>query len=84
MHAYNELARAEATSPLTLLIRQFRNVLIIALLGASLLSALVGELLLIALLVRIPAVRQAFCITLPSLADLALIATISLIVFAII
>lgn len=45
MHGYNELARAEATSPLALLIRQFRNVLIIVLLGASLLSALVGEII---------------------------------------
>lgn len=46
--------------------------------------ALVWELLLIALLVQIPAVRQAFGITLPSLADLALISAIGLMVMAVI
>ncbi|MEN8167407.1 MAG: cation-translocating P-type ATPase [Pseudomonadota bacterium] len=49
-----------------------------------LIIALVWELLLIVLLVQIPAVRQAFGITLPSLADLALISAIGLMVMAVI
>ena len=42
-HGYNELEQPQVASPLTLLIGQFRNVLIIVLLGAAALSALVGE-----------------------------------------
>lgn len=44
-HGYNELQSAQATSPLALLLGQFRNVLIIVLLAAAGLSAAVGEVL---------------------------------------
>jgi Ca2+-transporting ATPase len=46
--------------------------------------ALAWELLLIALIVQLPAVRQAFGITFPTLADLALIATIGVILMLLI
>jgi len=42
---YNELESAQVTSPLALLLGQFRNVLIIVLLGAAGLAALVGEII---------------------------------------
>jgi len=42
-YGYNELESAQAASPLTLLLAQFRNVLIIVLLAAAGLSAIVGE-----------------------------------------
>jgi Ca2+-transporting ATPase len=44
-HGYNEIAQAQAVSPLALLLGQFRNVLIIVLLGAAGLSAAAGEIL---------------------------------------
>ena len=44
-HGYNELESAQAASPFALLLGQFRNVLIIVLLGAAGLSALVGEII---------------------------------------
>ncbi len=44
-HGYNELESARAASPFALLLGQFRNVLIIVLLGAAGLSALVGEII---------------------------------------
>jgi Ca2+-transporting ATPase len=43
-YGYNELAVEEKTSPFTLFINQFKNTLIIILLIATVLSALVGEL----------------------------------------
>ena len=43
-HGYNELETARAASPLVLFLRQFRNVLILLLLGAAGLSAAIGEL----------------------------------------
>ncbi|MDP2601642.1 MAG: calcium-translocating P-type ATPase, PMCA-type [Deltaproteobacteria bacterium] len=43
-YGYNELAAEEKTSPYTLFINQFKNTLIIILLVATVLSALVGEL----------------------------------------
>jgi len=43
-YGYNELKKEEGTSPLTLFINQFKNILIIILLIATVLSALVGEL----------------------------------------
>jgi Ca2+-transporting ATPase len=46
--------------------------------------ALAWELVIIALIVQIPAVRQAFGITLPSLPDLAVICAISLMIMAVI
>jgi Ca2+-transporting ATPase len=49
-----------------------------------LVTALAWELLLIALIVQLPAVRQAFGITFPTLADLALIATIGVILMLLI
>jgi Ca2+-transporting ATPase len=42
-HGYNELDASKGVSPLSLLLGQFRNVLIIVLLAAAALSALVGE-----------------------------------------
>ncbi len=42
---YNELRQSNGSSPLTLLFAQFRNVLILVLLGAAALSALVGEVI---------------------------------------
>jgi hypothetical protein len=47
-------------------------------------TALGWELLLLALMMQIPAVRQAFGITLPSLSDLALISAIGLMVMTVI
>jgi Ca2+-transporting ATPase len=44
IYGYNELAVEEKTSPFTLFINQFKNTLIIILLIATVLSALVGEL----------------------------------------
>ncbi len=44
-YGYNELESAQAASPLTLLLGQFRNVLIIVLLAAAGLSAIVGEVI---------------------------------------
>jgi len=44
IYGYNELAAEEKTSPYTLFINQFKNTLIIILLVATVLSALVGEL----------------------------------------
>jgi len=44
IYGYNELAVEEKTSPFTLFINQFKNTLIIILLVATVLSALVGEL----------------------------------------
>src|SRR3972149_2356109 len=44
IYGYNELAAEEKTSPYTLFISQFKNTLIIILLVATVLSALVGEL----------------------------------------
>jgi len=44
VHGYNELGVARVVSPLTLLFRQFRNVLMIVLLAAAGLSAVVGEI----------------------------------------
>ena len=44
IYGYNELAVEEKTSPFTLFINQFKNTLIIILLAATILSALVGEL----------------------------------------
>ncbi len=46
--------------------------------------ALIWEVLLIALIVQLPAVRQAFGITLPSVADLVLISAIGLVVISLI
>ncbi len=46
--------------------------------------ALIWEVLLIALIVQLPAIRQAFGITLPSVADLVLIAVIGLVVMSLI
>jgi len=43
-YGYNELKKEERVSPLTLFINQFKNILIIILLAAVVLSALVGEL----------------------------------------
>jgi Ca2+-transporting ATPase len=43
-YGYNELKREERASPFTLFINQFKNILIIILLAAVVLSALVGEL----------------------------------------
>lgn len=43
IHGYNELDVSKGVSPLSLLLGQFRNVLIIVLLAAAALSALVGE-----------------------------------------
>ena len=42
-YGYNELKKEEGVSPLTLFINQFKNILIIILLIATVLSALVGE-----------------------------------------
>ena len=42
-YGYNELKKEEKTSPFTLFINQFKNILIIILLVAIVLSALVGE-----------------------------------------
>ncbi|MBM3241450.1 cation-translocating P-type ATPase [Candidatus Poribacteria bacterium] len=42
-YGYNELKKEEKTSPLTLFVNQFKNILIIILLIAIVLSALVGE-----------------------------------------
>ncbi len=44
-YGYHELESAQAASPLTLFLSQFRNVLIIVLPGAAGLSAIVGEVL---------------------------------------
>ena len=44
-HGFNELGSARVTSPFALLLRQFRNVLVIVLLGAASLSVLVGEII---------------------------------------
>ena len=44
IYGYNELATEEKTSPFTLFINQFKNTLIIILLIATVLSAVVGEL----------------------------------------
>src|SRR3990172_1893579 len=44
IYGYNELAVEEKTSPFTLFLNQFKNTLIIILLVATVLSALVGEL----------------------------------------
>ena len=44
-HGYNEIEQAQVTTPLALLLGQFRNVLIIVLLGAAGLSAVVGEII---------------------------------------
>ena len=44
-YGYNELESAQAASPLTLFLGQFRNVLIIVLLAAAGLSAIVGEVI---------------------------------------
>ena len=49
-----------------------------------LIIALAWELALIAILVQIPAVRQAFGIAIPSLADLALVSAIALFVMVVI
>ncbi len=49
-----------------------------------LLIALFWEVLLIALIIQLPAVRQAFGITLPSVSDLALISAIGLVVMSLI
>ncbi len=43
-YGYNELKKEEGISPFTLFINQFKNILIIILLIASVLSALVGEI----------------------------------------
>jgi Ca2+-transporting ATPase len=43
-YGYNELKKEEGISPLTLFINQFKNILIIILLIATVLSALVGEI----------------------------------------
>jgi Ca2+-transporting ATPase len=56
-YGYNELKKEEGISPLTLLINQFKNVLIIILLIATVLSALVGETFDAALILVI----VAFC-----------------------
>ena len=56
-YGYNELKKEEGVSPLTLLINQFKNVLIIILLIATVLSALVGETFDAALILVI----VAFC-----------------------
>ena len=42
-YGYNELKKEEGVSPFTLFINQFKNILIIILLIATVLSALVGE-----------------------------------------
>ena len=42
-YGYNELKKEESISPLTLFINQFKNILIIILLIATVLSALVGR-----------------------------------------
>jgi P-type Ca2+ transporter type 2C len=44
-YGYNELKKEESTSPFTLFINQFKNILIIILLIATVLSGLVGEVL---------------------------------------
>ena len=44
-HGHNELEAARSVSPLALLVRQFRNVLMIVLLAAAGLSAVVGEVI---------------------------------------
>ncbi len=44
-HGYNEIEQAQAVSPFALLLGQFRNVLIIVLLGAAGLSAAAGQVL---------------------------------------
>ena len=44
-YGYNELQKEEGVSPFTLFINQFKNILIIILLGATVLSAAVGEIL---------------------------------------
>ena len=49
-----------------------------------LIIALAWELALIAVLVQIPAVRQAFGITIPSAADLALVSVIGLFIMVLI
>jgi hypothetical protein len=46
--------------------------------------ALGWELVLVAVLVQIPAVREAFGITVPTLAELALVSTVGLLVFVLI
>jgi Ca2+-transporting ATPase len=56
-YGYNELKKEEGVSPLTLFINQFKNVLIIILLIATVLSALVGETFDAALILVI----VAFC-----------------------
>ena len=43
-YGYNELKKEEGISPFTLFINQFKNILIIILLVATVLSALVGEI----------------------------------------
>ncbi|MCJ7595554.1 MAG: cation-transporting P-type ATPase, partial [Desulfobacterales bacterium] len=52
-YGYNELTKGEQVSPFTLFLNQFKNVLIIILLVATVLSALVGELLDAALILVI-------------------------------
>lgn len=44
-YGYNELKKEKGVSPFMLLVNQFKNILIIILLGATVLSALVGEVL---------------------------------------
>src|SRR5687767_202380 len=44
-HGYNELTKEEKTSPFILLINQFKNTLIIILAVATILSAIIGDLL---------------------------------------
>ncbi|MGE5238318.1 MAG: cation-translocating P-type ATPase [Chloroflexota bacterium] len=45
LHGYNELRKQEKVSPLTIFLNQFKNILIVILLIATVLSAVVGELL---------------------------------------
>ncbi|MFH1124846.1 MAG: HAD-IC family P-type ATPase, partial [Pseudomonadota bacterium] len=52
-YGYNELTKEEQVSPFTLFLNQFKNVLIIILLVATILSALVGEVLDAALILVI-------------------------------
>src|SRR4030067_169082 len=54
-YGYNELKKEEGVSPLTIFINQFKNILIIILLIATVLSALVGERVLVEAGDKVPA-----------------------------
>src|SRR3989304_7384307 len=62
IYGYNELAAEEKAPPYTLFINQFKNTLIIILLVATVLSALVGELVDAGIIVVI----VMFCAVMPA------------------